>query len=197
MSPQKLIDYLNEIGGMAIMCHPYFMRNLISPYMQYHSYAGLEAYNFVCDEFCGRGHQEIYWDVLLERGKRLLGFATDDSHAADFGHAWIEVKSKEKTVSAILDAIRAGKYYSTTGIKILDISYTEETVKIYFDRPCDVIFVQDIDRMVRAYNNTHELVNGSRIFCAEAKLKGYNPFMRIELRDANGKVAYTNPVYLK
>ena len=86
-----------ETDSITIMCHPYFMVNLIEPYLKLHSYIGLEAYNFVCNVFCGREHAEIYWNALLLRGKHLLGFASDDSHDPDFGHAWLEVKAKEKT----------------------------------------------------------------------------------------------------
>ena len=53
-SPQEIIDHLNATGGMAIMCHPYFMINMTEPYLRYHSYLGLEAFNFVCEDMCDK-----------------------------------------------------------------------------------------------------------------------------------------------
>jgi len=195
-SPQEIIDYLNETGGMAIMCHPYFMINMTEPYLRYHSYLGLEAFNFVCEDMCGRGNQEIYWDCLLYRGRKPLGFCTDDSHSKDFGHAWIEVKAKEKTVPAILEAISQGSYYSTTGIKIFDVDVKDGMVEVTFDRPCNVVFQSDRGQFVRAYDNNHAIVNGVHHFSAKAPILKGDKFLRIELIDEKGKKAYTNPVFM-
>jgi len=199
ISPQQIIDHLNEIGGMAIMCHPYFMINMTEPYLKYQGYVGMEAYNYVCEEQCGRGHHEIYWDTMLMRGKRIMGFATDDSHKSEFGHAWIEVKAKEKTVPAILEAIREGRFYATAGIQIFDLEYTDDKVRITFDRPCDVVFMPGCREgwIVRSYQNEYTLVDGRRRFSAEATVNKDLPYLRIELIDANGLKAYTNPVYFK
>jgi len=197
MSPQKLIDYINEAGGLPIMCHPYFMLNMTEPYLKYHSYLGLEAYNYVCEDMCGRGNHEIYWDALIHRGRKVYGFATDDSHAANFGHAWIEVKAQEKTLPAILQAIREGSFYATSGIRIFDVELTGRHVKITFDRPCDVVFVTRWGNMVRSFANTHELVDGQMRFSAEVDFGEHEKYLRIELRDANGNRAYTNPVFFE
>ena len=90
------------------MCHPYFMINMTEPYMTYHSYIGMEAYNYVCEEMCGRGYHEVYWDAMLKRGRRILGFASDDSHWPQFGYAWIEVKAKEKSIPALFEYLKGG-----------------------------------------------------------------------------------------
>ena len=196
LSPQAIIDAVNDAGALAIMCHPYYYRNMTEPYLRYHSYLGIEAYNYVCDETCGRGYHEVYWDAALLRGRKLMGFATDDSHAPDFGHAWVEVKAKEKTVPAILEAIRSGSYYSTTGIRIYDVAQHGDKMRITFDRPCDVVFVTVGWRgMVRSYHNGFELVDGEKRFYAEYNFTGKEAFMRIELIDSTGKKAYTNPIY--
>ena len=197
MSPQQIIDYLNENDGIAIMCHPYFMINMTEPYLKYRDYVGVEAYNYVCEAIRGRGNQEIYWDTMLFRNKRLWGFATDDSHAPEFGYGWIHVKAKENTLPAILDAIREGSFYSTTGIQIYDLEYTKEKVKIVFDRPCDVVFMAENGFVIRSYDNQQVLVDGRRRFYVEGDLTKIPNFkyLRLELVDSRGKKAYTNPVF--
>lgn len=195
ISPQRIIDDVRKDGALAIMCHPYFWLNMTEPYLRYTAYDGLEAYNYVCEELCGRGNQEVYWDTALHRGRRLWGFATDDSHLPDFGHAWIEVKAKEKTVVSILEAIRQGRFYSTTGIRIFDVTYDDQSVSVTFDRPCDVAFMTNMSVMVRARDNTHQLVDGTVRYTATVPFPKDKTFLRIELIDAHGKKAYTNPVY--
>ncbi len=198
ISPQRIIDEVNRQGGIAVMCHPYYYANLISPYLRYHSYAGLEVYNFVCDELCGRAQSEIYLDALLLRGAKLFAFASDDSHEPDFGHAWIEVKAAEKTIPAILTAIREGSFYATTGIKIFNVTYHDSIAEIEFDRPCDAVFMNSRSQgMVKARANTYKYVDGRMHYFASYKLRGTESYLRIELRDKVGNRAYTNPIFLK
>lgn len=202
LSPQQIIDHINEIGGLAIMCHPYYMINMTEPYLKYQNYLGMEAYNYVCEDMCGRGHHEVYWDAMLYRGKKIWGFCTDDSHKADFGHAWIEVKAKERSVSAILEAIRNGHFYATSGPKIYDVEYTENnTVRISFDRPCDVALQPwpKGDYIHRHYENEMRIVDGRKRFFAEVAPelahRGGQIYLRVELIDKDGNRAYTNPIY--
>lgn len=198
ISPQQIIDDVNAQGGLAIMCHPYFMINMTEPYLKYNHYIGIEAYNYVCEEICGRGHHEIYWDAMLLRQKKLWGVASDDSHAPEFGHAWIEVKAKERSIPAIIDAIRHGWFYSTTGIQIFDAVFEDGLAKVCFDRPCDVAVIPwaKDGHIVRFYEAECKLVDGRRRFYAEIPVRKDCRYMRIELTDQNGGKAYTNPVFL-
>jgi len=200
MSPQAIIDDVRAQGGVAVMCHPYFMWNTIEPYEKYHGYIGLEAYNFVCDAEWGRGYHEIYWDVLMHRGMKLLGFATDDSHAADFGHGWIMVKAVEKTREAIMEAIKNGQFYATQGPQILHVKYSQEEVEVTFDRPCTVYFKADSNlnsHVVHVWDTESRVTNGVRQYSAKCRLveEAYHAF-RIEMVDETGKKAYTNPAYV-
>jgi len=197
VSPQRIIDWINAAGGLAVMCHPYFMINMTEPYLTYRDYIGMEAYNYVCQDQRGRGHHEVYWDAMLYRGKKLWGFAADDSHRADFGHAWIEVKAKERSIPALIQSIRQGHFYATTGIKIYDIQYEDGVVRLSFDRPCDVVAFPWSSKLyhTRMDENTSMLVNGQRRYFAEVTNLPHNRYLRVELTDAHGNKAYTNPVY--
>ena len=197
ISPQRIIDYIDAQGGLAIMCHPYFMINMMEPYMKYRGFVGVEAYNYVCEEQVGRGHHEIYWDTMLYHGKNVWGFASDDSHKMEFGHAWVEVRARERTVPAILTAIREGRFYATNGPIIYDVTYSDHQARVTFDRPCDVVTFpwQKNGAIVRSYENEVSLVDGRRRFTATAAVQDGQRYMRIELRDAQGNKAYTNPIY--
>jgi hypothetical protein len=60
-------------------------------------------------------------DGLLEQGHRLLLTAADDAHFHHDGDrfgAWVEVDAEELDPDALLEALKAGRYYSTQGPRI-------------------------------------------------------------------------------
>ncbi len=53
-------------------------------------YDGIEVYNAVIERLDGYAISTDKWDYLLARGRRVLGFASDDSHRkTDIGHGAI------------------------------------------------------------------------------------------------------------
>jgi len=109
------------------------------------------------------------------------------------------VKAKEKSAPAIIDAIRQGYFYATTGIRIYDVAYENGIVSASFDRPCDMIAFpwHANGYSVRACENTTSLVDGERRYYAEAQVRPGQKYLRLELIDAHGNKAYTNPVYFE
>ena len=61
------------------------------------------------------------------------GLATDDSHhpGYDSGFAWTWVRATELTQAAVLDALRTGRFYGSTGpaIRTVDVSDDEVLVR--------------------------------------------------------------------
>ena len=39
-SRQQIVDGIRAAGGLAVMCHPYFMINMTEPYLKYQNYIG-------------------------------------------------------------------------------------------------------------------------------------------------------------
>jgi hypothetical protein len=82
-------------------------------------YAGIEIYNGVIARLNGSPYALNKWDTLLTEGRRVWGFANDDSHIAnDVALGWNVVYAKERTVTAVVDALRAGRFYASTGVEI-------------------------------------------------------------------------------
>jgi hypothetical protein len=95
-------------------------------------YNGHPTVNNDGDEF--RASTERIWDIVLSKrlgsanGKLLYGLATDDTHSyhamgATPGRGWVMVRCSELAEDAILDALDAGDFYSTTGVILSDIKY--------------------------------------------------------------------------
>ena len=89
-------------GGMAILCHPNWVReDLWSPDAHGRAalYAGIEIYNHVINRLPGRALATDDWDAMLSRGHLIWGYANQDAHRPDdFGHAWNMVLAPSATV---------------------------------------------------------------------------------------------------
>jgi len=93
-----------------------------------------------CNNYGDETHQGMdeVWDIALTRRLRqgdaglLYGVAADDtpnyySFTADMSHpgrGWIEVRAGELSVEAIIEAIAAGDFYSSTGVELEEVSHT-------------------------------------------------------------------------
>ena len=91
---------------------------------------GLEVWNSGCELEVGRGDSSLHWDEALERGRLWYALATDDSHhpGYDSGFAWTWVRAAEKTQEAVLDALRTGAFYGSTGPTIHGVEVTDDEV---------------------------------------------------------------------
>ncbi len=94
-------------------------------------YAGLEIYNGVIGDLTGSPYALNKWDTLLTEGRKVWGFANDDSHrASHVALGWNVVYAQERTPRAIVDALRMGRFYASTGVEITNIAVEENRVHI-------------------------------------------------------------------
>jgi predicted metal-dependent phosphoesterase TrpH len=85
-------------------------------------YDGMEVYNALIRRLDGHELAVEKWDWLLAQGRRVLAFASDDSHIADdIGQAWLCVRARENTPAAIFHALKTGNFYASGGVELTDI----------------------------------------------------------------------------
>ncbi|UBM59340.1 histidinol-phosphatase [Marinilongibacter aquaticus] len=86
---------------------------------------------------------EEMWDLInisyLKAGKPIMfGMATDDSHQyhhigakwSNSGRGWVVVKSDTLTAEGIITAMEKGDFYSSTGVELNDVKYTNNSLHI-------------------------------------------------------------------
>ncbi|SDS08847.1 histidinol-phosphatase [Gramella sp. MAR_2010_147] len=86
---------------------------------------------------------ETMWDKVNiayhAMGKPLLlGIATDDSHHyhkfeskwSNAGRGWVEVRSRELSPNAIINALEAGDFYASTGIELSKLEFNGNELSI-------------------------------------------------------------------
>ncbi|MEM7130910.1 MAG: CehA/McbA family metallohydrolase [Chloroflexota bacterium] len=155
---------------------------------------GIEIYNGGSHDENDRADSWSYLEVLLGRGKRYFAHAADDFHGIpyrrDFGMGWVQVKSESLAPEALLDALKAGHFYASTGPEIYDIQVEPGKKITIRSSPVDSIFVSgDTARAKR--------VHGDGITEAEFSLAGFpSPYCRVTVRTGDGKRAWSNAIAL-
>lgn len=119
------VEAIDQVGGLAILNHPNgLLRASISA--EEISTSRVELFEVCCSDYLGgSGHPSTdeIWDDVLSSGRRLWGVAADDAHdfgpeSQDPGSSWVMVAARELSEPAILEALRSGAFYSTTGVRL-------------------------------------------------------------------------------
>lgn len=114
---QRFVDLTEANGGFAVLAHPnrYFSNYwTLDDMLLMERYLGIEVYN-------GDGNPEYdiafdKWDALLSAGRKVWGFGNDDSHLyGQERRAWNMVLTNEDTGAAIIQSIKNGSFYVSTG----------------------------------------------------------------------------------
>jgi hypothetical protein len=132
-------------------------------------------------------------DMLLARGQRLTACATDDAHFVLNTHdrtaGWVMVRSETNAPDALLAALKAGDYYSSSGPEIYDLVVEPgERLRLRCS-PADRIFL--IGGPAR-----YQSIGEQGVTEAEFDLSGWDsPYARVLVRDKAGRKAWTNPFW--
>ena len=131
-------------------------------------------------------------DTASALGTVLPLVATDDSHfyTGEACQNFIWLQAEELTEAAVLDALRAGRFYASQGPR-METEWDGKVMRVRCSPAQMVVFYSDFvysgERVVKGYGIT------------EAEYKPFNgeSFLRVEVIDANGKKAWSSPVVLR
>ncbi len=103
-------------------------------------YNGHPGINHLGDET--HASDERIWDIantirIAElKAPPLYGVATDDSHTyhgrsnVTPGRGWVMVRARELSPAALIEAMRRGDFYASSGVTLREVRYSPETKKI-------------------------------------------------------------------
>jgi hypothetical protein len=105
---------------------------------------------------------EEMWDRInvayLNRGQAIMyGLATDDSHNyhqfgktfSNSGRGWVMVKAKALTPEALLSALEAGQFYSSTGVTLDQVSYHNHKLAVDIKEEAGIQYTIEFIGVVR------------------------------------------------
>jgi predicted metal-dependent phosphoesterase TrpH len=135
--------FAEEQGAVAYLAHPYWTGMDARPLIEAEHIRGVEVYNASGEVECGRGDSSMVWDAALGAGKALFGIATDDTHVAglDIGRAWTWVHAEDQSVEAVVDALRSGRLYSSSGPTLESVIRQGSSVEVVCS-PCRALVLQ-------------------------------------------------------
>jgi len=195
--PQEIIDHINAVDGVAIIAHPYWSGLNHGDIMKLSGYHGVEIYNTSCDYERNTGLSASHIDGIIAAGLEPFIYAVDDQHDAgraqvpiDACGAWISVKAESLSVEHIMDAVKKGHFYSSTGPEIKDISIDDDgVISVECSQVKYISFVSTPSLGMKFHAEGEPLT--------EAVYPGRpdETYVRIEVTDYEGRTAWSNPIY--
>ena len=192
-------------GGVAYLAHPYWTGARAGGIELPASVTGIEVFNAGCELEVGRGLSSVHWDELLQDGRICPALVTDDSHHPGFDsdHGWTWVRA-ERSRESVLDALRQGRFYGSTGPVIHDLDATDDGIVVRCTPARSVTLLMgktsgtavNAGRLGYRYGaDILEVTPDGWIVAARLDLPETAPFARLEVVDPAGGRAWTNPLW--
>lgn len=192
-TPQICIDKINAAGGLAVLAHPAWSLNQPDEVAKLHGVDHTEIYN----TFSGirnsfRPYSGLFVDLLSRRGKYMHLIAADDTHPYIHERtvSSIMVKCDSLDRESVMNAVRNGDFYATTGPE----------VHIKIENGETVVNCSPVDKIVVHTNVVHYRLRqliGKDLTFHHVPLNPADKYVRAEVTDANGNVGYSDFIVIK
>jgi len=180
-------------GAFLAATHPNWYAFSVADFETLDAAHAVECYNGAADSASDRGYSWHYIDLLLHRGHRVAAIAVDDVHASgeysDFMRGWVYVKAEALTPEALLRALKAGHYYSSTGAQLHNVELRGRAKLVVECSPARQILVTG--EGAGALRISGEGLRGAEFDLSEVESR----WLRVTVRDEAGGRAWTHPVW--
>ena len=223
---QYLLDAIREQGGLAHVAHAYWSGLRLEEIAPLRGLYALEVFNADTEVHINRGSSQAVWDDLLTERIPTCAIAVDDCHRPGYDslRAWTVVRAPDRSPDSIVSALRDGHFYASNGPEILDVQWKPEgtrngvpyggevTVKCSPARSvslvCDATKGSRVNagpfgmalrgRRLRSESNRPEgVIEGELLTGAVFELQGIERYARVQVEDAQGRCAWTNPLFVR
>jgi hypothetical protein len=193
---QKLAELCTTNGGIAILNHPNRFSGIswrLDRMQDISGYTGIEIYS---------GDGVVYeediafnvWDQLLSGGRKIWGFGNDDFHHwGQEKRVWNMVLTDSNTPEAILEAVRAGSFYISTGFGFETIENSAGCIRVVLknNRVLEKMY-KYITFFGRNGRKLHEVTG--RVQEVEYYCTGDEGYVRVAAYHEGGQAAFSQPL---
>jgi hypothetical protein len=182
-------------GAFVVAAHPQWYTMTDRDVTELGRIHALEIFNASASDDNDAAESAYLLDLLLARGQRLTACATDDAHfvlnTRDRAAGWVMVRSERNSPEALLAALKAGEYYSSSGPEIYNLDVEPgERLRLRCS-PAERIFL--IGGPAK-----YQTIGEQGITEAEFDLRAWtSPYARVLVRDDAGRKAWTNPIWFE
>ncbi len=189
---ESLQDGVNKTigaGGVPILNHPQY------PVISASELIATEGLNHF-EVFNGKRSKdtpasEMLWDSVLSApdGRIIYAVASDDNHhrKRKAGKGWIMVEAPSLTKENIKENIIRGNFYASTGIIVKDYKADQKNIMIDTENGTLITFI--------GYKG--KVLSSIKASMASYNAKGNEHYIRIKIIGDDGKMAWTQPIFLK
>ncbi len=194
----EIINAANEQGFLVSYNHPSWSLETAVDYTSYKNLFAVEIYNTTCKKL-GFTDDEAAYDHLLRGGNRLFCTACDDCHTKapigspyndSFG-GWVMIDAEALNYGTVMEALKRGDFYSSTGPEILEIAKNSGTISIKTSPAKSITMLTGGRRTEVKFAEEN-----SPLTSAEFKLKAHDGYVRIRVEDYCAKKAYSNAYFI-
>lgn len=185
---QKYLDAVVAKNNLIFYCHPEWSNTPPRYFENLKGYFAMEIWNSGCAIEHEIDTNALYWDEMLGHGHKLWGVAVDDGHEA-YHHCkgWVMVNA-ENNVDAILDALKNGSFYSSTGPVIKDFYIEDGKAYVKAEGECSRIWFCADKHPAKQFCDVSE---------ASFDMNDAWTYVRAVVMDKEGRRAWTNPIFIK
>lgn len=194
----RMIKIANDSGFIVSYNHPTWSLENATQYLNYDNLFAVEIYNHSCT-VTGTPNDESVFEDMLRAGKKIYCTCCDDAHNYhDFSSphndsfgGWVCINAEKLEYSEIMNALKNGDFYASTGPEIFSLELDGDKVRIKTS-PCSKICLLTDGRRKGAVLAE----NGKTVCEAEFTLNEQDKFFRLRIEDEKGKKAYTQAYYV-
>ena len=191
----ELMRRCREGGFFVTYNHPRWSRERYPEYMSYKGMNCFEIINFNCIAGGTPEWDEAEYDDLLSRGDKIFCLAADDNHNTkwfndSFG-AYTMIGAEKLDYKHIFDALMNGRFYASEAPEIKSVYYEDGVISVFTSPAVSIRFNTGTRR------TQNSKAKDAPISSASFRIKPTDKYVRITVRDENGKLAHTSAFWLE
>lgn len=187
-----LAQRARDAGAFVAIAHPHWSGLTLADARSITAAHSIEIYNHGCAVGCDREGGGHVLDLLLSEGRDLTLIATDDAHFTEPDHfgGWVMVKANANEPALLLEALKAGAFYSSQGPEIRAVTVTDDAVSVETTAVSSII--------LQGHGQAATAIHGRSMTRGTVPLDRFrsSDWLRITVVDAAGKRAWSNPFLL-
>jgi hypothetical protein len=157
-------------GAFVFLLHPGLNATSIADVEDLDAIHAVEVYNDGVHRGWDRGDGWYLAVEMLKQRRELFAVASDDAHFRGggldaVGGAWVMVRSPSLDPASLLDALKSGAFYSSTGPEIHDIVVDGREVEVHCS-PAEVVSMNGLGCISRSVS--HHRWDGSQLEVGES-----------------------------